>query len=74
MKTARTLHIDRLILRSLTLEDAQDGRIRCASTAAKSVAAYSFEVLKLNRIHAKHFKRNAASARVLEKIWMRYEG
>ncbi len=42
--------------------------------AAKAVVAYSFEVLKLNRVHAKHFKRNAASGRVLEKIGMQYEG
>ena len=45
-----------------------------ATEAAKAVVAYSFEVLKLNRIHAKHFKRNPASGRVLEKIGMRYEG
>ena len=45
-----------------------------ATEAAKAVVAYSFEVLKLNRIHAKRFKRNAASGRVLEKIGMRYEG
>ena len=42
--------------------------------AAKAVVAYSFEVLKLNRIHAKYFKRNPASGRVLEKIGMHYEG
>ena len=42
--------------------------------AARAVVAYSFEVLKLNRIHAKHFKRNIPSGRVLEKIGMRYEG
>ena len=42
--------------------------------AAKAVVAYSFKVLKLNRVHAKHFKRNTASGRVLEKIGMRYEG
>ena len=42
--------------------------------AAKAVVAYSFEVLKLNRIHAKHFKRNTASGRVMQKIGMRYEG
>ena len=41
---------------------------------AKAVVAYSFEVLKLNRIHAKHYKRNPASGRVLEKIGMQYEG
>ena len=40
--------------------------------AAKAVVAYSFKVLKLNRIHAKYFKRNVASKRVLEKIGMRY--
>lgn len=42
--------------------------------AAKAVVAYSFEVLKLNRIHAKYFKRNSASGRVMEKIGMQYEG
>ena len=42
--------------------------------AAQAVVAYSFKVLKLNRIHAKYFTRNAASKRVMEKIGMRYEG
>lgn len=42
--------------------------------AARAVVAYSFEVLKLNRIHAYYFKRNAASGRVMEKVGMRYEG
>jgi RimJ/RimL family protein N-acetyltransferase len=42
--------------------------------AARAVVAYGFKVLKLNRIHAYHFKRNAASGRVMEKIGMRYEG
>ena len=42
--------------------------------AARAVVAYSFKVLKLNRIHAYHVKRNAASGRVMEKIGMRYEG
>lgn len=41
--------------------------------AVRAVVAYSFKVLKLNRIHAKHFKRNLASGRVMEKIGMRYE-
>ena len=45
-----------------------------ATEAAKAVVAYGFEVLKLNRIHAYFFKRNAASGRVLEKIGMCYEG
>ena len=42
--------------------------------AARAVVAYGFEVLKLNRIHARHFKRNVPSGRVLEKIGMHYEG
>lgn len=42
--------------------------------AARVVVAYSFEVLKLNRICAYHFKRNTASGRVLQKIGMHYEG
>ncbi len=41
--------------------------------AARAVVAYSFQVLKLKRLHAKHFKRNPASGRVMEKIGMRYE-
>ena len=45
-----------------------------ATEAAGAVIAYGFEVLKLNRIHAKRFKRNPASGRVLEKIGMCYEG
>ena len=45
-----------------------------ATEAAKAVVAYGFEVLKLNRIHARRFKRNPASGRVLEKIGMHYEG
>ena len=45
-----------------------------ATEAARAVVAYSFEVLKLNRIYAYHFTRNPASGRVLEKIGMHYEG
>ena len=45
-----------------------------ATEAAKAVVAYSFEVLKLNRIYAYHFTRNPASGRVLKKVGMRYEG
>ena len=45
-----------------------------ATEAAKAVVAYSFEVLKLNRVYAYHFTRNPASGRVLEKVGMRYEG
>ncbi len=42
--------------------------------AAKAVVAYSFKVLKLDRICAYHFEKNLASGRVLQKIGMRYEG
>lgn len=45
-----------------------------ATEAAKAVVAYSFQVLKLNRIYAYHFTRNPASGRVLEKVGMRSEG
>ncbi len=45
-----------------------------ATEAARAVVAYSFEVLKLNRIYAYHFTRNPASGRVLQKVGMRYEG
>ena len=45
-----------------------------ATEAARAVVAHGFEVLKLNRIYAYHFKRNPASGRVLEKVGMRYEG
>lgn len=44
-----------------------------ATEAAKAVIAYSFKVLKLNRIYAYHFTRNPASGRVLEKVGMRSE-
>ena len=42
--------------------------------AVQAVLKYGFEVLGLNRIHAKHFKRNPASGRILQKIGMKYEG
>ena len=42
--------------------------------AARALVTYSFEALKLNRIHAYYFTRNAASGRIMEKIGMRYEG
>ena len=45
-----------------------------ATEASRAVVAHGFEVLKLNRIYAYHFKRNPASGRVLEKVGMRYEG
>ena len=42
--------------------------------AGHSVLTYGFEELDLNRIQANHFKRNAASGRVLQKLGMVYEG
>ena len=42
--------------------------------AARAVVKYGFEVLGLNRIHAKHFRRNPASGRILQKIGMKHEG
>jgi ribosomal-protein-alanine N-acetyltransferase len=45
-----------------------------ATEAAKGVVCYGFQELKLNRIHAHHMVRNAASGRVLEKIGMKQEG
>ena len=45
-----------------------------ATEAVRAVVAYSFKVLKLNRIYAYHFTRNPASGRVLEKIGMHAEG
>lgn len=45
-----------------------------ATEAAAALVAYGFADLKLQRIWAECFKRNLASARVLEKLGMRYEG
>jgi len=42
--------------------------------AAGEILRYGFEVLELNRIQASHFSRNVASAKVMEKIGMKYEG
>ncbi|UCE04405.1 MAG: GNAT family N-acetyltransferase [bacterium] len=42
--------------------------------AVKAVLQYSFDVLKLNRVYARHFKRNPASGRVMQKVGMKYEG
>ena len=45
-----------------------------ATEAAKAIIKQGFEVMKLNRIHAHHFARNAASGKVLLKIGMKHEG
>jgi len=45
-----------------------------ATEAGEAVLRYGFEELGLHRIHASHYRRNAASGRVLQKIGMQYEG
>jgi RimJ/RimL family protein N-acetyltransferase len=45
-----------------------------ATEAARAVVQYGFDRLALHRIYAEHFKRNASSGRVLQKIGMRHEG
>ena len=42
--------------------------------ATAAVLKYAFNELKLNRVHARHFKRNPASGRVMQKVGMKYEG
>jgi ribosomal-protein-alanine N-acetyltransferase len=42
--------------------------------AARAVLAHAFEVLDINRVVARHFSRNPASGRVMQKIGMRHEG
>jgi [ribosomal protein S5]-alanine N-acetyltransferase len=45
-----------------------------ATEAARRVIQFGFEELKLNRIYASCFVENRASAHVLKKVGMRYEG
>jgi ribosomal-protein-alanine N-acetyltransferase len=45
-----------------------------ATEAAEAMIGFGFEVLGLNKIHAAHFTKNAASARVIEKVGMTFEG
>lgn len=45
-----------------------------ATEAARAVVRWGFRSLDLHRIHASHFQRNPASARVLQKIGMQHEG
>lgn len=49
------------------------GRGYCTEAAA-AVLDYGFTVLGLNRVSARHFARNPASGRVMEKIGMIVEG
>lgn len=45
-----------------------------ATEAAERLVEYGFDDLCLNRIAARHFSRNAASGRVMQKIGMIHEG
>lgn len=45
-----------------------------ATEAARAVVAYGFGALHLHRIQARHFVRNEASGRVMQKLGMRPEG
>jgi [ribosomal protein S5]-alanine N-acetyltransferase len=45
-----------------------------ATEAAGRVLLFAFDHLDLNRVHSQTFSDNPASARVLEKIGMQYEG
>lgn len=45
-----------------------------ATEAARAVVRWGFRSLDLHRIHASHFRRNPASARVLQKVGMQHEG
>jgi len=42
--------------------------------AGRAILRYGFEILGLNRIHARCMTRNPASGRVMQKIGMKYEG
>ena len=45
-----------------------------ATEAARAMTAYAFETLRLHRVQARHFTRNPASGRVMQKLGMRLEG
>lgn len=45
-----------------------------ATEAARAVAAFGFGQLELHRIQSRHFTRNAASGRVMQKLGMLFEG
>jgi len=45
-----------------------------ATEALGAVLGFGFEELKLHRIYAGYFSRNAASGRVMEKSGMKFEG
>ncbi|HEY2375574.1 MAG TPA: GNAT family protein [Gemmatimonadaceae bacterium] len=45
-----------------------------ATEAARALVAYAFTELGLHRLQARHFLRNPASGRVLQKVGMKLEG
>jgi RimJ/RimL family protein N-acetyltransferase len=45
-----------------------------ASEGARAVVDYAFRELRMHRVFAEHFTRNAASGGVLRRIGMRHEG
>src|SRR2546423_1005022 len=45
-----------------------------ATEAARRIVRWGFEELELNRIYARHLVRNPASARVMQKAGLKYEG
>ncbi|HUO17655.1 MAG TPA: GNAT family protein [Verrucomicrobiae bacterium] len=45
-----------------------------ATEAAREMLGYGFGELRLHRIFASHFQNNPASANVLKKLGMKYEG
>ena len=45
-----------------------------ATEAAGALTGYAFDTLRLHRVQARHFTRNAASGRVLQKLGMKLEG
>jgi len=45
-----------------------------ATEAGRVIVAYCFAALGLRRVHARHFTRNPASGRVLEKLGMQRTG
>lgn len=45
-----------------------------ATEAARALLAFGFGALELNRVQARHFTRNPASGRVMQKLGMVHEG
>ena len=45
-----------------------------ATEAGRAIIDFAFDVLKLNRVQARHYPRNPASGRVMQKLGMTFEG